>query len=162
MTLITPTVVPNAPAVDHVVARAFEVTFTPADSRVRRMRQVTADQLRLWNLVDLRDDAMIVVSELVTNAIRHGKGRPIRLRVTRSDTELRVEVADGNPTPARLRSAGETDENGRGLELVAALSKDWGVSPDGTTTWCSLAIPHCDRATAGRGRAPGAGRPEGP
>ncbi|WP_405576162.1 ATP-binding protein [Streptomyces sp. NBC_01092] len=105
------------------------------------MRQITRTQLSQWDLTMLTDDATLVVSELVTNAIKHGKGRPVGLRVRRSACELRIEVTDGTPTPAQLRSAHLADENGRGLLLVAAVAKEWGVSPDGTMTWCSLAIP---------------------
>jgi serine/threonine-protein kinase RsbW len=119
----------------------FEVDFLPAERRVGQMRRITRAQLRHWDLTVLTDDATLVVSELVGNAIKHGKGQPVGLRVRRSVYELRIEVTDGTPTPARLRSAGVADENGRGLLLVAAIAKEWGVSPDGTMTWCSLTIP---------------------
>ncbi|MGW3118537.1 ATP-binding protein [Streptomyces sp. NPDC001107] len=128
-------------ASDQTFLRGFEVNFLPADSRVRQMRRVTSAHLRLWDLKALRDTAVLVVSELVTNAVRHGQGKPVGLRVTNSAHELRIEVTDGSPTPARLHEAGEAAENGRGLLLVSAVSKEWGVSPDGTMTWCSLAIP---------------------
>ncbi|MEU1629341.1 ATP-binding protein [Streptomyces sp. NPDC020096] len=125
--------------------RGFETDFLPADSRVWQMRRITAAHLRHWGLTALADNAALVVSELVTNAIRHGQGRPVGLRVVRSARELRIEVTDGNPTPPRPRSAGITDESGRGLLIVAALAQEWGVSPDGRTTWCSLAIPEGGR-----------------
>ncbi|MCD9880409.1 ATP-binding protein [Streptomyces guryensis] len=105
------------------------------------MRRIIRAQLRYWDLTALADDATLAVSELVTNACTHGKGRPVGLRVRCSVDELRIEVTDGSPTPARLRSADVADENGRGLLLVSAVSKEWGVSPDGRMTWCSLAIP---------------------
>ncbi|WP_247197181.1 ATP-binding protein [Streptomyces sp. GESEQ-35] len=94
------------------------------------MRRITRAQLRHWDLTTLADDATLVVSELVTNAIKHGRGTPVGVRVRRSVYELRIEVTDGSPTPARLRSAGMADESGRGLLLVAAIAKEWGVSPD--------------------------------
>ncbi|MEV0478676.1 ATP-binding protein [Streptomyces prunicolor] len=119
----------------------FEAAFLPAERRIGQMRRITRAQLRHWDLAMLTDAATLVVSELVTNAIKHGKGHPVGLRVRHSAYELRIEVTDGTPTPARLRSADVTDENGRGLLLVAALAKEWGVSTDGTMTWCSLAIP---------------------
>ncbi|MFD4554868.1 ATP-binding protein [Streptomyces sp. NPDC058469] len=120
---------------------SFKVDFIPAEIRAAQMRQITRDHLSQWDLITLTDDATLVVSELVTNAVKHGKGRPVGLRVRRFADELRIEVTDGTPTPARLRSAGVADENGRGLLLVAAVAQEWGVSPDGTMTWCSLAIP---------------------
>ncbi|MGW6911753.1 ATP-binding protein [Streptomyces sp. NPDC054940] len=125
----------------QVATRFFEVVFLPADCRAGQMRRITSAHLRLWDLLGLRHTATLAVSELVTNAVRHGQGNPVGLRVTSSDEELRIEVTDGNPSPARLREVGEAAENGRGLLLVSALSKEWGVSPDGTMTWCSLAIP---------------------
>jgi anti-sigma regulatory factor (Ser/Thr protein kinase) len=130
-----------AGAWDQAGEGGFEVDFLPAEHRIGQMRRITRAQLRHWDLTALTDDATLTVSELVANAIKHGKGQPVGLRVRRSAYELRIEVTDGTPTPARLRSADVADENGRGLFLVAALAKEWGVSPDGTMTWCSLAIP---------------------
>ncbi|MFF4362806.1 ATP-binding protein [Streptomyces sp. NPDC001604] len=115
--------------------------FLPADFRVGHMRRIVSAHLHLWDLTGLCDSATLAVSELVTNAVRHGQGKPVGFRVTNTDNELRIEVTDGNSTPARLREAGESAESGRGLLLVGALAKEWGVSPDGMTTWCSFAIP---------------------
>jgi anti-sigma regulatory factor (Ser/Thr protein kinase) len=126
---------------DQAGEGGFKVDFLPAEHRIGQMRRITRAQLRHWDLMMLTDDATLVVSELVTNAIKHGKGQPVGLRVLHSAYELRIEVTDGTPTPARLRSAGMADENGRGLLLVAAVAKEWGASTDGTMTWCSLAIP---------------------
>ncbi|MFJ9901136.1 ATP-binding protein [Streptomyces sp. NPDC091280] len=126
----------------QAVECCFKVDFLPAENRAGQMRQITRDRLSQWNLTKLTDDATLAVSELVTNAVKHGKGRPVGLRVRRLTHELRIEVTDGSPTPARLRSAGPADENGRGLLLVQAVAKEWGVSRDGTMTWCSLAIPN--------------------
>jgi serine/threonine-protein kinase RsbW len=125
----------------HQTARGFEVDFLPAHHRAGQMRRIMRAQLRHWDLTSLTDNATLAVSELVTNAVRHGKGKPVGLRVRCSGDELRIEVTDGSPTRARMRSADAADENGRGLFLVSAVSKEWGVSPDGTMTWCSLAMP---------------------
>jgi len=130
-----------APDWDQAFENGFEVAFLPAERRVGQMRRIIRAQLRHWDLTELADDAMLVLSELVTNAIRHAGGSPVGLRVRHSARELRIEVTDGTPIPPRPRSAGVTDENGRGLFLVAAFAQEWGVSPDGTMTWCSLAIP---------------------
>lgn len=141
---MTPTtaVAPVTSASEQAAVRGFEVDFLPADVRVGQMRRITEAHLHHWDLTALTDNATLAVSELVTNAIRHGQGNPVGLRVTHSARELRIEVTDGTPTPARLRSASESDETGRGLLLVAALAQNWGVSLDGTATWCSLAIPN--------------------
>jgi hypothetical protein len=54
---------------------------------------------------------------------------------------LVIEVDDGSPGRARVNEADPYDESGRGLFIVSALSAQCGVSPDGTKTWCTLAIP---------------------
>lgn len=118
----------------------FEVDFLPLKALVGQMRQTTTAHLRAWGLEALAESATLVVSELITNAIQHGQGA-INLTVKPQGHILRIEVADGSPAPARKRSASGTDEYGRGLEIVAALSRDWNVSSDGTTTWCTLALP---------------------
>ncbi|MEU5839770.1 ATP-binding protein [Streptomyces diacarni] len=129
-----------APVVRQPLLGCFEADFDPADAHVSQMRRMTAHHLRSWGLEELVDSATLVVSELTTNAVRHGHGR-VSLRVQWRLSLLRIEVADGNPTPARMRPASKADENGRGLVLVASLAEDWGVDKDGTTTWASLTLP---------------------
>ncbi|MCX5327835.1 ATP-binding protein [Streptomyces sp. NBC_00140] len=132
----------------QVVENGFEVDFLPAEHCIGQMRRIARATLRHWDLTTLTDDATLAISELVTNAIKHAKGKPVGLRVRHSAYELRIEVRDGTRSPARLRSASVADESGRGLLIVAALAKEWGVSPDGTMTWCSLAIPDGARSQA--------------
>ncbi|MGW0708186.1 ATP-binding protein [Streptomyces sp. NPDC002643] len=139
MTSTTTAVAAATSATELIAAPGFEVSFLPADIRVRQMRRITAAYLRCCGMADLIGNALLAVSELVTNAIRYGEGRPVGLRVVPSAGELRIEVTDGSPTRASPRTAGADDESGRGLLLVSAISKEWGVSDDGTTTWCSLA-----------------------
>jgi hypothetical protein len=67
----------------------------------------------------------LLASELVGNVVRHGRG-PLQLRLLRG-AELVCEVSDGSLTMPRVRHASETDEGGRGLQLVAALSQRWGT-----------------------------------
>lgn len=122
-------------------ARTFEVAFVPDKMQVSRMRRTTAEQLRLWNVRGtLAENVVLAVSELVTNAVQHGHGA-VGLRVRYVVGELRIEVTDGNPEPAELRSAGDDDVSGRGLFLVAVFARDWGVSDDGKTTWCTFRVP---------------------
>ncbi|MFI1866434.1 ATP-binding protein [Streptomyces jumonjinensis] len=122
------------------MVQAFEVDFEPDVSRVQHMRRITKANLRHWKLAAVMVEALLIVSELVTNAIQHGDG-PVRLRVEHHAHELRIEVTDGSPTMPVLREAGDDDESGRGLVLVAAMAEEWGVSGDGETIWCSLALP---------------------
>lgn len=116
---------PQAAAAVGAAGRRFEVLFLPAEHRVGQMRDITAIYLRQWSLAPVVEDAVLVVSELVTNAVRHGTGA-VGLRVSAGAEELRIEVHDGSTVPARLRAAGEEEESGRGLFLVDALARAWG------------------------------------
>lgn len=119
-------------------ARLFVVAFTPDETRVARMRRITAAQLRYWNVTgDLAKDIVLAVSELVTNGIQHGHGA-VGLKAICAADVLRIEVTDGNPAPAQLAKADDDELSGRGLFLVAVLANNWGVSDDGYTTWCDF------------------------
>lgn len=119
----------------------FEVSFAPENSRVAHMRRITAAFLRKWDVCgQLAENIVLAVSELVTNAIQHGHGE-VRLRVRYAAGELRIEVTDGNPEPAKLRTVGDDEVSGRGLFLIAVLSQDWDVSDDGKTIWCIFRVP---------------------
>ncbi|SDP42523.1 PAS domain S-box-containing protein [Streptomyces sp. cf386] len=122
---------------EHVVS--WEVPVDPAavaDIRGRATRQVEA-----WGFGELAMTTELIVSELVTNAIRYADP-PIRLRLLR-DTRLTCEVADASSTAPRLRHARSTDEGGRGLFLVAQLAHRWGAryTPDGKIIWAEQEIP---------------------
>ncbi|WP_406502576.1 SpoIIE family protein phosphatase [Streptomyces sp. NBC_01602] len=97
----------------------------PADpAAVSEARAWTTRQLTRWGLDDLLFTTELIVSELVTNAIRYGRP-PAELRLIRHDV-LVCEVTDSSPTQPRLRRAATTDEGGRGLFLVAQLGQRWG------------------------------------
>ncbi len=89
---------------------------------------------------DLVDNALYVVSELVSNAVRQGDG-PIRIRLELAETSLRVEVFDHGHRMPRLADFGPESTGGRGLQVVAALTDEWGVEValDGKTVWAHLA-----------------------
>jgi PAS domain S-box-containing protein len=101
-----------------------------ADARRRATRQ-----LARWDLDDLAFTTELVVSELVTNAIRYSEG-PIRLRLIR-ERALICEVFDGGATAPHLRHPRTTDEGGRGLLLVSQVTQRWGTRfvPDGKIIW---------------------------
>ncbi|GAB2718921.1 ATP-binding protein [Streptomyces bullii] len=121
--------------------RAFDVAFASDPVCIGLARRITRAFLGLWNVNDeLAESIVLAVSELVTNALAHGSG-DVGFRLRYPDGELRIEVTDDNPTPAELRFAGDDDVSGRGLFLVAVLSRKWGVSEDGKTTWCIFRIP---------------------
>ncbi|MEU4145528.1 ATP-binding protein [Streptomyces parvulus] len=122
-------------------ALGFDATFTPERCRVACARRMTTSQLRLWHVPgSLTADVVIIVSELVTNAIQHGYG-DIKLRVQCSVDCLLVEVSDRNSAPARMRPVHDEDTRGRGLHMVDQLAMHWGVSDGGLTTWAAFAIP---------------------
>ncbi|WP_105968929.1 ATP-binding SpoIIE family protein phosphatase [Streptomyces geranii] len=104
-------------------------------------RQGAMEQLAAWGLEEEAFVTELVVSELVTNAIRYGEP-PIQLRLIR-DRALIVEVSDGSSTSPHLRRAHAYDEGGRGLLLVAQLTQRWGSRQTGTgkTIWAEQPLP---------------------
>ncbi|MET9373371.1 SpoIIE family protein phosphatase [Streptomyces sp. NPDC003035] len=108
---------------------------------VGRARELARAQLTAWGLEALVDTVELLVSELVTNALRYGEGE-IRLRLLR-DRTLVCEVWDAGLVQPRRRRAKDTDEGGRGLQLVGLLSAAWGSrrTPRGKTVWFELPLP---------------------
>ncbi|MER6472716.1 SpoIIE family protein phosphatase [Streptomyces collinus] len=118
---------------------SWEVPADPA--AVGRVRTEATRQVAAWGLDELAMTTELIVSELVTNAVRYA-APPIRLRLLR-DARLTCEVADGSSTAPRLRHARSTDEGGRGLFLVARLTHRWGVryTTEGKVIWAEQDIP---------------------
>ncbi|GGN63121.1 hypothetical protein GCM10011579_031060 [Streptomyces albiflavescens] len=114
----------------------------PADpALVAPIRKQVADQLDIWGLSEVTFTAELVVSELVTNAIRYGEP-PIRLRLMHDAATLICEVSDGSHTAPHLRRAKTYDEGGRGLLLVAQLTQRWGSrhTGEGKTIWAEMSL----------------------
>ncbi|MBX9392297.1 SpoIIE family protein phosphatase [Streptomyces sp. TRM72054] len=114
----------------------------PADpALVAPVRKQVVDQLGTWGLEEAEFTTELVVSELVTNAIRYGS-HPIRLRLIHDPTTLICEVSDTSHTAPHLRRAKTWDEGGRGLLLVAQLTQRWGSrhTTEGKTIWAELAL----------------------
>ncbi|MFH8991468.1 ATP-binding protein [Streptomyces sp. NPDC017940] len=107
---------------------------------VGRCRQIGAARMNLWGLPPaLVKDAMVVISELTTNALRYGNMLGFRLIITRD--KVGVVVTDGVPGRPYVRRPSAEEEHGRGMLLVETFSSDWGVRPDGRATWCTFTIP---------------------
>ncbi|MER5792790.1 SpoIIE family protein phosphatase [Streptomyces sp. NPDC001980] len=126
----------------------------PDDPRAAgQARELVRDQLSRWGLDDLSTTTELLVSELVGNVIRHGRG-PMRLRLLRS-RNLTCEVYDGSLSTPRIRHATYTDEGGRGLQLVAALSRRWGARylSDAKCIWTEQDIPNGSRTGSPTGSA---------
>ena len=127
----------HLPPADHARTRLL-----PHPRAVPLGRRFLTDTLTSWRLPpDLIDTAHLLASELLTNALTHAHG-PLTVSVTRSATELNVEVTDSSSTPPRPREADTLDESGRGLALIGTLAKQWGTHrhPQGKTVWFTLPL----------------------
>ncbi|GHH21418.1 SpoIIE family protein phosphatase [Streptomyces rubradiris] len=137
---------------DDIALLMARVQGLPADSvgdwtlpreprSVGRAREYARNRLQSWDLEPLIDTTELLVSELVTNALRYGEGE-IRLRLL-LDRTLVCEVWDSGLVQPRRRRARDTDEGGRGLQLVGLLSAAWGSrrTPRGKTVWFELPLP---------------------
>jgi anti-sigma regulatory factor (Ser/Thr protein kinase) len=105
------------------------------------LRAACARRLRAWGLEEIAFTTELILSELVTNAIRYG-GEPIRLRLLYDRDSLICEVSDGSSTSPHLRRAATTDEGGRGLFLVAQFARRWGTryTDRGKVIWSEQAL----------------------
>ncbi|WDV55602.1 SpoIIE family protein phosphatase [Streptomyces coeruleorubidus] len=118
----------------------WRLALDPAE--VGRARAVVREQLHDWGLAKLAAPAELLVSELVTNAVRHSRARPVALRLVRGDTLL-CEVDDDDHELPTLLGTGPLDDAGRGLRVVSTLSREWGTSRTkaGKTVWFELTLP---------------------
>ncbi|CAL9463724.1 hypothetical protein SUDANB105_02680 [Streptomyces sp. enrichment culture] len=110
----------------------------PEDAAPGRARRLARRALARWGLEELTDSVELLVSEVVTNAVRYAS-RPVTLRLLRTDV-LRCEVGDDVPQLPRLRQARATDEGGRGLYLVNRMARRWGATrlSTGKVVWFEL------------------------
>ncbi|MFD7703202.1 SpoIIE family protein phosphatase [Streptomyces caelestis] len=110
----------------------------PEDAAPGRARRLARRALSRWGMEELSDSVELLVSEVVTNAVRYAT-RPVTLRLLRTDV-LRCEVGDDVPQLPRLRQARATDEGGRGLYLVNRLARRWGATrlSTGKVVWFEL------------------------
>ncbi|MBG0855645.1 SpoIIE family protein phosphatase [Streptomyces spinoverrucosus] len=140
---------------DDVAVLIARTLATPADrvadwdvpcdpAAVAGMRAAVARKLDEWDLSELSFGTELVLSELVTNAIRHGSP-PIHVRLLR-DRTLICEVSDGTSTSPHLQYATTTEEGGRGLFLVSQVADHWGTryTPQGKVIWAEQALPAHD------------------
>lgn len=119
-------------------------------------RRATRDALTAWRLTHLEETAVLLVSELVTNVVRHAQVFPafMMLRLETADAVLRIEVHDADPTWPRRRTPGRLDESGFGFLIVDALAGQWGVReiPAGKAVWAELDTRPAGAAGNGAGR----------
>jgi anti-sigma regulatory factor (Ser/Thr protein kinase) len=129
--------------------RSRHVQLAALPSAASWARRVLSDMLGEWRLEKMADPALLLLSELVTNAVQaSGKGvgvgrQVITLTLRLTDTSLRMEVWDANPALPAPRKADLLSDHGRGLLLVDALGDAWGhrAADGGKMVWCEVAIP---------------------
>ena len=111
----------------------------PRAASAAQARELVTSQCLAWGMSSLSDDAALVVTELVANAVRHA-GTDIEVSCAHLEHGVRLEVRDGSTRPLRPRPALSSDEGGRGLLLVDALSNRYGVEgePEGKRVWVEL------------------------
>ena len=109
-------------------------------------RRAVAECAARLGLDEVVDDLLLVVSELVTNAVRHG-APPVRLELHADADVVRVAVGDGEPALPEARDVDDDAEGGRGMVLVELLAREHGVreQPPGKTVWASVTRPGGER-----------------
>ncbi|MES5819843.1 PAS domain S-box protein [Streptomyces sp. RG80] len=120
---------------------SLRIELPALPSSVPEGRAFLHKSLASWDCDTCADEALLLLSEILTNAVLHADG-PIGLHVHRTATDLTVEVGDRSPQLPQPRTAAEDAESGRGLLLVRTLAGDWGVRPadEGKTTWFTLRL----------------------
>ena len=124
--------------------RRVRLALPPDVAAVRMARQVTRNTLAAWQLGHLEEVAVLVVSELVTNAVRHAiQTGAIGLELTSVGTGLCVEVEDGDPHWRLQVAQADCDESGWGFVLVDSLASRWGIRriSAGKAIWAELSAP---------------------
>jgi anti-sigma regulatory factor (Ser/Thr protein kinase) len=116
-----------------------ELRLAPEPASARRARVAVKAALLASGFEERAGDALLAVTEIVTNAVLHGK-EPIVLRIIDADSSIRVEVEDGSPVSPAFSMLDPTAVTGRGLVLVSAVADGWGVDPSerGKTVWFTL------------------------
>jgi PAS domain S-box-containing protein len=132
------------------------IMIQPGPQHVAGGRRFVRDTLDAWDQADLAPTACLLVSELLTNAMRH-TGEPIGLRLNHTEHEIVAEISDDHPQLPRRTLPAPADEDGRGLTLVEALADRWGSLPANGSKIVWFALSTDGRAAAGYERRP-AGR----
>ncbi len=123
--------------------RTLQLTLPALGQPVRLARQVTREVLAAWRLAHVEETAVLLVSELVTNAVRNAAGTDaITLELEVVQTWLRIEAYRCRPGLAVPRTTGEFDKSGFEFALVDSLADKWGVreTVTGKTAWAELDV----------------------
>ncbi|WP_181793231.1 ATP-binding protein [Streptomyces sp. WELS2] len=117
--------------------------FSAAAVEVGLLRHTAARQLARWGMPAVADEAMVIVTELAANVVKHvGDGAAAALVLEWKSDRLRLEVHDRSPALPAAKKTECDDECGRGLHLVAGLAADWGVilTAVGKAVWCEIPL----------------------
>ncbi|ACZ88381.1 ATP-binding protein [Streptosporangium roseum] len=136
--------------IDHLQMAVRSLRHDPRAARTAR--EFTSAALRSWELAPLIDDTGVVVSELVTNAVRHGvrdggggrSAQDVRVILCHTERSVLCAVTDPSDQGPSLREPDYEAENGRGLQLVQGVSEMWGWAPlesRGKAVWAAFAVP---------------------
>ena len=143
---------------------AYRVRLTTGPAAAGEARGQVRATIGAWNVPVDTAVAVLLTSELVTNAIKHGAGGPVRLGIQCTRDQLRIEVHDTSPSLPVLMDTAVDATDGRGLVLVAALSAKWGAyrTPAGKVVYFTLAFQPDPAGSGGRGgaRSHGNGHPD--
>jgi serine phosphatase RsbU (regulator of sigma subunit)/anti-sigma regulatory factor (Ser/Thr protein kinase) len=127
---------------DHRVAFTLDAELTA----VRQARSLIRDPLKRWGLEELIDNSELLVSELVTNAIKYASSNgkdPVQLRLVLEPDSLVCEVHDTSPALPRVLQVDRDAESGRGLHVVSQMAARWGArrTATGKVVWCEQPVP---------------------
>ncbi|MFC3686977.1 SpoIIE family protein phosphatase [Aquipuribacter hungaricus] len=123
-------------------APTLALTVDDEPAGIPRARREVGAALTAWGVEqDVCETVLLLLSELVTNALVHGRP-PVHVRVRRGPTALALEVHDSAQTMPRRGDPDDSDEHGRGLQLVSAMSARWGTRPTmvGKAVWCTVPL----------------------
>jgi anti-sigma regulatory factor (Ser/Thr protein kinase) len=127
--------------------RTWQMILPTAAHSAGLARQATRETLDSWRCEDLAETAVLLVTELVANVVRHARATTaMRLRLHACRSGLLIEVHDGDPCHPRPRTPAALDESGFGFVLVEALADKWGVreTPLGKAVWAELDAAYGD------------------
>ncbi len=119
----------------------IQTSLPPSAASAAGARQIVSRALGDWGLVDAEETTLLLVTELVSNGVRHAN-TPLTLTLSYDGTRIRIGVSDEDRSPPTLEAASVKTHHGWGLRLIGGLSSNWGtiINPDGKTVWCDLKV----------------------
>ena len=127
-----------------------QTSLPPIAASAAVARQLVSRALGDWGLIDAEETTLLLVTELVSNGVRHAN-TPLTLTLSYDGARIRIGVSDDDTSPPTLASASVKTHHGWGLRLIGGLSSNWGtiINPDGKTVWCDLKVNDLSSSQAG-------------